>query len=459
VQSRLTAADPTYHVRGGASYDYDISVTSLQNPYLPLPYPITDLADRSGLGSAWHLDPDTGVAFSQGAPATGLKYRVIALQPNLRAADLRDATVPPGQFWPQLALPSGLSPEVATLAQQAVAGSDTNYDKALALQRWFTTDGGFRYSTSVRSGADADYLAEFLRERIGYCEQYAAAMAVMARTLGIPSRVAVGFTQGSRLDDDTWQVTVHDAHAWPELWFGGIGWVRFEPTPRSDATVVPPDYAPVPAGGANPGQAGADSRALSRLEGFNKEAAPPATRGVPGPLVLLMAVLACAGLALLGWPMLRRAVRRRRRLHARSYVDMVNGAWAEVADTAVDLGQPWSVTSTPRQAAERLARGMTPPAAAALGRIRAQVEQVRYAQERPHDERAAAVRADVRRVRSELIGRVRWQTRLIGYCSPPSERRRQRSSMRSMNPADLAARGSGEPVGAAPSAGRAWKDE
>ena len=74
---------------------------------------------------------------------------------------------------------------------------------------------------------------------MGYCEQFAAAMATMGRTLGIPSRVAVGFLHPERSAGDTWAFSTHDLHAWPEMYFGGVGWVRFEPTPQGHTGDVP----------------------------------------------------------------------------------------------------------------------------------------------------------------------------------------------------------------------------
>jgi transglutaminase-like putative cysteine protease len=457
VLAGISTPSPAYHVRGGSSFTYDIFVTNLQNSFLPLPYPISNLVDIRGLESNWRLDPDTGVAFSQGANATGMTYEVTALDPQVKPGELQAAAVPAGDFWPLLSLPSGLSPDVARLATEATAGAKTAYDKAIALQRWFTRDGGFRYSTSVRSGSDADYIAEFLHDRVGYCEQFAASMAIMARTLGIPSRVIVGFTQGSPMGDGGWQVTARDAHAWPELWFDGVGWMRFEPTPRSDASVVAPAYAPAP---ASPARSGDDRRSVPDRAGFEAVDSPGSSALGSALLRGGCAAIAIAVLVLVMWPMLRRVVRRRQRLHGGGYAHVVNGAWSEVADSAVDLGQPWASNSTPRQAAERLSRGMTPPAAGALRRLRSQVEQVRYAgRSLGTQESAADVRADVRTVLAELRGRVRWQTRLTGYCWPPSERRRHRSSMRSMNPLDLGGGEAAEAVGVVPSAVRTWKDE
>lgn len=450
----------------GALSTYDLSVTSLENAFLPLPYPIAELQNVSGVESGWHLDPGTGIAFSEDQSATGLQYRVTAIEPEVEAGDLRGAPLPKGTLWPQLNVPGGMSPLVKQTALDVTADARTPYDKALALQTWFTRDGGFRYSTSVRSGSDIDYIAEFLEDRVGYCEQFAGAMAVMARTLGIPSRVVVGFTQGAQGEDGSWKVTVRDAHAWPELWFDGVGWVRFEPTPRGDATVRAPAYAPAASTGS--GLNGDDNRGQLDPEGFAPVSADESLdyRALANRATLLIVVL--GGLVLLTLPMLRRLVRRRARLHRRDYAGVVNGAWSEVGASALDLGQPWSPFSTPRQAAERLGRGMSAPGGAALRRLRIQVEQVRYGPAPASTEagltvlreRSDAVRADVRIVVRELRNRVRWQARLASYCWPPSERRRQRSSMRSMNPGDLRERVSDGAVGAAPSsAGRTPKAE
>lgn len=448
----------------GTPRTYDITVTSLGNAFLPLPYPVADVADIRGLGRDWRLDPTTGIAFSDGHPATGLAYRVAALESDIQPGDLRGAPLALGTLWPQLNLPGGLSPEIKATALDVTTEADTPYDKALALQRWFTRDGGFEYSTSVRSGADADYMAEFLADRVGYCEQFASAMAIMARTLGIPSRVVVGFTQGSRGDDGAWRVTVRDAHAWPELWFDGVGWARFEPTPRSEGNVQTPDYARTQALDEQL-RSGDENRGVLDEEGFDPVTGIDRGGAGPSPLSVAGLVLAVALLLALAWSPVRRLARRWRRLHARRYVDAVDGAWAEIGDTAVDLGQPWSAFRTPRQAADRLARGMDPQAAAALSRIRAEVEQVRYAApvgtgQGQLDERADAVRSDVRVVRAELARRVRWSVRLIAYCWPPSDRRRQRSSIRSMKPGALLGLGSAGPsVGADSSAGAAPKAE
>ena len=100
----------------------------------------------------------------------------------------------------------------------------------MALQAFFR-GGGFRYSLEVPEGNSENDLLNFLDVRAGYCEQFAATMAVMARLAGIPARVAIGFTPGVPAGDGSLSVTTRDAHAWPELYFPGVGLARLRADP------------------------------------------------------------------------------------------------------------------------------------------------------------------------------------------------------------------------------------
>jgi hypothetical protein len=100
----------------------------------------------------------------------------------------------------------------------------------LALEEWFRQRGDFVYDEQPPEVKGPPLVGFVTRTRAGYCQQYAGAMAVMLRMLGVPARVAVGFTSGT-LDGKKWVVTNHEAHAWVEAWFAGIGWVPFDPTP------------------------------------------------------------------------------------------------------------------------------------------------------------------------------------------------------------------------------------
>ena len=162
-------------------------------------------------------------------------------------------------------------------------------------------------------------IADFLDERVGYCEQFSATMALMARSLGIPARVVVGFTQG-RSEDGRWVVRGTDAHAWPELWMGSAGWVRFEPTPGASTTTRPTytveqgaPYAGPSAAPSTPSRAAGDeSDALDRQDDQTGAGAyAPATGPSGWTLALILGLL-----LVLMTPALVRVVRRMRRFRA-----------------------------------------------------------------------------------------------------------------------------------------------
>ena len=116
------------------------------------------------------------------------------------------------------------------LARRVVAGAQTPYGAVLAIESWLRQTGGFTYDESPPRVKGPPLVSFVTQTKAGYCQHFAGAMAGMLRMLGIPARVAVGFTSGTP-DDGTWVVTDHDAHAWVEVWFAGIGWVPFDPTP------------------------------------------------------------------------------------------------------------------------------------------------------------------------------------------------------------------------------------
>ena len=116
-------------------------------------------------------------------------------------------------------------------AKRLRAGARTPYGAVVAIETWLRSTGGFTYDESPPAPGGLPPLAHFVTEgKSGYCQHFAGAMALMLRFLGIPARVAGGFTSGKR-DGDSWVVTDHDAHAWVEAWFPGYGWLAFDPTP------------------------------------------------------------------------------------------------------------------------------------------------------------------------------------------------------------------------------------
>jgi transglutaminase superfamily protein len=117
-------------------------------------------------------------------------------------------------------------------ARRVAGGARSPYAAAVALESWFRTGGGFSYDQHPpRTKGSTPVLVDFVtRTRAGYCQHFAGAMALMLRYLGIPTRIAAGFTSGT-YDNGEWTVTDHDAHEWVEVWFRGWGWVPFDPTP------------------------------------------------------------------------------------------------------------------------------------------------------------------------------------------------------------------------------------
>jgi transglutaminase-like putative cysteine protease len=211
--------------------------------FLPVPYPPT----RVSVAGRWQVDLGTSMVYGIGTPLSGLNYTVSSNDVEPSGQQLSKAPAPPAAIAGEyLSVPASFR-SLTALTDRVTRSATTAYGKAIALQQWFTQTGGFSYSLNTAVPASAAGLARFLTvTKRGYCQQFAFAMAVMARLLGIPSRVAVGFTAGTPTGVNTWVVKSSDAHAWPELYFQGAGWLRFEPTPSGVAgqgTATPPTYS------------------------------------------------------------------------------------------------------------------------------------------------------------------------------------------------------------------------
>jgi len=178
----------------------------------------------------------------------GLGYDVTSFVPDITYRDLRSARVATANSI--FSTDPEVSPAVATLVERWTGAERTPADKLLALQARLRE---FQYSTDVERLASRDYLSQFLLEsRTGYCQQFAAAFALIARHLGFPARVSVGFLPGETNVSTPGRFVVRGthAHAWPEVLFEGYGWVAFEPTPRDAAS--PPIYTSPPTGEITP---------------------------------------------------------------------------------------------------------------------------------------------------------------------------------------------------------------
>ncbi|QMU75902.1 transglutaminase domain-containing protein [Streptacidiphilus sp. PB12-B1b] len=408
--------------------------------WLPMPYPATGVQ----VAGDWKYEPEgrTLVGGDTGTTAADLHYTVTSLVLRPTGQELADAPAPPASVLKTYtALPKDLPAIVRTDALAVTQGATSAYAKAVDLQDWFTTTGGFTYNTQVTGDTGADAMAEFLKNKQGFCVHFAATMAAMARSLGIPARVAIGFTPGAQQPDGTWIVGTKNAHAWPELYFSGVGWLRFEPTPTIG---VAPDYTVDTAGATGSGSATSpavnDTAPAAKPTGSaicpphqaragecSVTRAPSATAGTgtdSGPDPLELALVAAAGLVLLLLlvPMVWRLGTRRARLRPqpdRLTEAQVLAAWQEMVDSAWDLGIPPDGADTPRRAAARIAElgALGQDQRAAVGRVALATEQVLYA---PDASTPPSLQQDVRTVRSGLRASADRRTRARAVLLPPS---------------------------------------
>lgn len=338
----------------------EYTITALDTPWLPAAY----RAERYSGPAGVTFDADSGSLLAESDTGVGLVYRVRSSLPRFERAALRGA---PGESPDDVverytALPSDFPGVVGQLARQITASAPTVYDKAIALQEWFRAN--FTYSLDVEPDHDAPAILRFLFEdRRGYCEQFAGSYAAMARALGIPARVAVGFTPGELRDDGLYHVTGRQAHAWPEVFVEDFGWVAFEPTPGrgipggEQYTGVPdqqdlstgPVVLPDPAAGSTPTTAapatGDAPSPAERLDAGDDvlSGTPFGDEATPSPWPRRLAVLALvvggtAGLWLVGVPLARLVRRRRRRARAVTPSARTLVAWDEATETLALVG-------------------------------------------------------------------------------------------------------------------------
>ncbi|MCW2759066.1 MAG: hypothetical protein JWO46_2812 [Nocardioidaceae bacterium] len=389
----------------GPNHVWNVKVDdSFDSTWLPIPFPTTALDVEDG----WRYDPDTLDVVATGSRnAAGMSYKLTAYDVQVNPASVREALGPPASLRARMTdLPPGLAPVFAQTARQVTQGATNDYDRAVLLQDWFRTKGGFEYSTDPASGTGIETLERFITtDRVGYCEQFSTAMAVMARTLGIPARVAVGFLRPNRTGKGDFVFGSQSLHAWPELYFTGVGWIRFEPTPAS-RTGDAPSYT-VPQASDNPSAAPSASAEPTTQPSLAKPSIAPQDTGSnaggssgPGwPVLVTVAVLLFLLVLVLGPRVVHDLRSRRRWASASSPEALADVAWTEVRDTAVDLDLDWGEEDTVRANGERVqqrAQLTTLEGRDAMRDVVRFVELTRYA--RPRDvaaEHRAKVRADV----------------------------------------------------------------
>ncbi|HEY5579336.1 MAG TPA: DUF3488 and transglutaminase-like domain-containing protein, partial [Acidimicrobiia bacterium] len=317
-------------------------------------------------------EPDYGALATM---PNGSLSPIFAQAVSAGAADLRPTERPfvvtPDDIAEFVELPDDLDRRLGIQARFVTGDATTDLERGLLLERFFldTEAEGFTYSTATK-GHGARDLTDWLFEpdspnyRTGYCEQFATAMAVMARTIDVPSKVVLGFTPGEVVGD-TVIIREKFAHAWVELWIAGHGWVRFDPTPRSDgqsaataATAVvgfdPAQHIPPPTDAATTGAPAGPpdptgNRGLLPTDfplGFPLPI-PGGSVDVPAWLGLVLLSALSASVV----PIVKR-VRRGRRMKRLREGDIA-AAWWEIVDRMADLGSPVSDHLTPVEVASK----------------------------------------------------------------------------------------------------------
>jgi transglutaminase-like putative cysteine protease len=265
---------------GSSIVTQEFRIAELGDAFVPAAFSISDVRSTEAL----EFDAETSTLIRRDKLFTGMTYVVESAVPSFTPDQLRAATVGQDVSSEFLDLPSDFSDELILTAQQVAGDQPTPYDQALALQNWFRSD--FTYEVNVPRGNGTRVMETFINSREGYCEQFSSTYAAFARVLGIPSRVVVGFTPGDRDEDGLLHVRGKHTHAWPEVYFDGLGWVQFEPTPGRGApgtegwTGVPPEQD----GGVLTGPAD-DVSEEDRPQSTNGNAAPPPSRAPTVPTI------------------------------------------------------------------------------------------------------------------------------------------------------------------------------
>ncbi|MFD3566789.1 DUF3488 and DUF4129 domain-containing transglutaminase family protein [Streptomyces sp. NPDC058667] len=416
-----------------------------EQKWLPMPYP----AGRVDIEGRWRYEPAGRMLVGDDKQTTrGARYQVSSLDVRPTPDQLAAAGPAPEKLLREYTkVPASLPADVRATALRVTQGASDDYEQAVKLQNWFARDGGFRYDVEVESGTGVQAISRFLKDKEGFCVHFSFSMAAMARSLGIPARVAVGFMPGTTQTDGSVSVGIRDAHAWPELYFEGAGWTRFEPTPSRGST---PEYTrertpsgtatgptqPQQSASAQPSAAPSASESctpqMRRLGDCGPDAAVGgASSDGSGSDHLTVVLLTLAALVVLGLPFL--PLFWRTRLRARRIgSEGVRGpeetaartlaVWREINDTAWDYGVEPDESLSPRSTAARIVRlgELRDEAADAVHRVAGAVEEVLYA---PRPRPAAGLAEEAARVRAGLHASSDRRGRLRASLAPRSAAR------------------------------------
>lgn len=431
-------------------------VRDLEGPWLPVAYPPETVTLEEG---RLRYQADLGAVVLEEDVGEGMEYTATSgvVSPTPQQLDLVrfGASTVYGTY---TFVPASVDPRVAEIARRW-AGDGSPYRQVLALQNHFR-DGSFIYTLDVDpvTADDADAILTFLTEtKAGFCQQFATSMAMMARTLGYPSRVAVGFRSADS-EGDTYLVNSRGAHAWVEVFFPGYGWLPFEPTP---GRVIPGEGTPsdpvleeeggggqqpggeIPGGQGLPaGCSGADGIPIRgqlcnvdpRLSGrpdasigdvplppglFNDPGGGTATRrGYSIPYRWIFAGVLALGLLLLVFvPIVKSLWRRRLLRRARDPRRLVLAAYRVFDGEAADLGLGRRDGETLDEHRARLSASIE-MSDGHLARLTARTARAAYASSEPSSEEAGEAVHDARTAIGDLRRDAGWVRRVVGTYRP-----------------------------------------
>ena len=362
----------------------DFAIENLASVWLPVAYqPVAVAAeDKREIRFA----SETSTLLLESDTTSQLEYRALSQIPVYQADYLRglrndDLSAISGEL---LTVPASVSLRVRELARSITADKDSPYEQALELQNWLRET--FTYSLDIPPGHSGSHLDQFLFEwGAGYCEHFTTAFAAMGRVVGLPTRVAVGFTSGEAVEvypdgRARYQVRGRHSHTWPEVYLSGAGWVAFEPTPGRGApgatsyTLLPEqqDAPPLP----NTAQIGPPATAEEGSENPEGTTAPSEAAEPPAPpeveesetsrmswQIPVLVVAGIAGLYLLSTAALFFLRNRLRRRRAESGpAQYVLGGWETILELLEIRGVIRRACDTPLELSKRAAvsLGMAP---------------------------------------------------------------------------------------------------
>ncbi len=367
----------------------DMNVTRLSERNLPIPtFPRAVSVDDS-----WSYSPSRDEVTTSGKGTRDLQYSIDTDLAYFTADNLQASQAAINAGGDEIGggytdVPSSVDlARLQSLAISITEDATSQYGQAVALQNYLRNTENFTYDTSVSPDGGGDSVSQFLDDRAGYCVQFATTMVMLSRSLGIPSRLAVGFLGGHLTDNNIWAVRSGDAHAWPELYFPGEGWVRFEPTPAVQTGSAPQYTMDSASGGfgsgsvtipsAEPNTSGNPNAPVNTTDPETGSGDTTGDSGVAWWLIAVMVLVAAAAGA--GAWMLRQ------RAAARAIAHGPEAAWVSLR-ARVPEALRWPLSLTPLEAADGLSTSLeasgTPlssSGALALASLRDVVSDHRYA--------------------------------------------------------------------------------